>query len=57
MMAMANPPLNGEGDRAIARTTVRPELVEGPCFFPDPHKEQGFDRLSPNGSQHHEIAA
>ncbi len=56
-MAMANPPLNGEGDRAIARTTVRPELVEGPCFFPDPHKEQGFDRLSPNGSQHHEIAA
>jgi hypothetical protein len=25
-------------------TTVRPELVEGPT-----HRDQGFDRLSPNG--------
>ena len=42
-----------------ARThiSVRPELVEGPLFLPNPHKEQGFDRLSPNGSQYHEAAA
>jgi hypothetical protein len=33
------------------RIPVRPELVEGP-FFPSSaaeEKEQGFDKLSPNG--------
>jgi hypothetical protein len=35
----------------LAFNSVRPELVEGLRFLPEmTKKEQGFDKLSPNGA-------
>ncbi|QNA84299.1 hypothetical protein G4G27_10090 [Sphingomonas sp. So64.6b] len=35
--------------KIITILSVRPELVEGPFFFPRSQQGQGFDKLSPNG--------